>query len=211
MAKRQHKIFAYIDNYVIVAARDRANVAFHDLLHLLLELGLPINETKLTPPSRALTCLGINVNVHTNTLSIDAIKLLHIYMTFQNFANKNYTSKKHIQSLIGKLIYIHKCVSPARVFINRNFNLLRQNAHISKIKLTQEFFQDLAWFLAFLPKFNGITYINKDPIPFDHTLHVDASLTGLGGIWNNRVYPTPVIPLVHLHLKIVHLEMPIFW
>ena len=61
--------------------------------------------------------------------------------------------------------------------------------------------------MAFLPKFNGITYIKKDPIPFYHTLHVDASLPGLGGIWNNRVYATPVTPLVHFHLKIVHLEM----
>ena len=98
-------------------------------------------------------------------------------------------------------------MAPARVFINRMLNLLRENADSSKIKLTQEFFRDLAWFLAFLPKFNRITYIRKDPKPFDHTFHVDASLTGLGGIWSNRVYAIPVIPLVHFHLKIVHLEI----
>ena len=207
MAKRHHNIFAYIDDYVIVATRDTANAVFHDLLTLLLELGLPINETKLTPPSRTVTCLGISVNLDTNSLSIDNMKLQEIHLTSKNFVNKRYTSKKQLQSLIGKLIYIHKCVAPARVFINRMLNLLRESGKSSKIKLTQDFFQDLAWFLAFLPKFNGVTYIKKDPIPFDHTLHVDASLTGLGGIWNNRVYATPVIPLVHFHLKIVHLEM----
>ena len=197
MAKRQYKIFAYIDDYVIVVTKDTANLAFQDLWNLLLELGLPINETKLTPPSRALTCLGINVNVDTNSLSINGIKLQDIHMTCQKFVYKKHTSKKHLQSRIRKLIYIHKCVAPARVFINRMLNLLRQNAHLSKSKLTQKFFQDLAWFLAFLPKFNAITYIRKDPIPFDHTLHVDAFLMGLGGIWNNRVYATPVIPPIH--------------
>ena len=36
---------------------------------------------------------------------------------------------------------------------------------------------------------------------------MDASLTGLGGIWCDRVYATPIIPLIHWDLKIVHLEM----
>ena len=102
MAKCQHKIFACINDYVIVATRDRANLAFQDLLHLLLELGLSISKTKLTPPSRALTCLGINVNVDTYTLSIDTMKLQDTGMTCQKFVNKNYKSKKHLLSLLGK-------------------------------------------------------------------------------------------------------------
>ena len=36
MAKRQHIIFAYINDYIIVATRNTANVVFHYLLNLLL-------------------------------------------------------------------------------------------------------------------------------------------------------------------------------
>ena len=38
-----------------------------------------------------------------------------------------YLSKKKFQSLLGKLIYLHKCVIPARIFINRMLDLFRSN------------------------------------------------------------------------------------
>ena len=83
--------------------------------------------------------------------------------------------------------------------------LFRENSSTRKITLTLEFHKDLNWFLAFLPLFNGITYIKK-PENFD-SLQIDASLTGLGGIWNQEVYVTPIFDLYGLDLKIVHLEM----
>ena len=121
--------------------------------------------------------------------------------------SKKHTTKKALQSLLGKLVYVHKCVKPARLFINRMLTLLRKNGHRNKITLDRDFFKDLNWFLTFLPQFNGITCINKTVIPEDHTLHVDASLTGLGGVWSNRVYASPIIQLTYFDLKIVHLEM----
>ena len=86
-------------------------------------------------------------------------------------------------------------------------NLLRTNPHKNRIHLDQEFFHDLNWFLQFLPRFNGVTCISKEIIPEDHTLHVEASLTGLGGVWANRVYASPIIQLTQFDLQIVHLEM----
>ena len=108
IAKRQHKIFAYIDDYFIVSSPEKANLAFHERLHIFMEHGLPINETKLIPPSRVCTCLGISVNDDCNTLSINPNKLQEIYMACQKFDNKKYTSKKHLQPNFRKLIYIHK-------------------------------------------------------------------------------------------------------
>ena len=207
MSKHQHKVLAYIDDYIIISSPDTAKEAFDELFQLLQDLGLPINHKKVCSPRRAVTCLGIFVNLDENTLSIDESKLQAILSECQKFANKKHTTKKGLQSLLGKLIYVHKCVKPARIFINRMLNLLRTNPHKKRIHLDQEFFHDLNWFLKFLPGFNGITCIHKDIIPEDHTLHVDASLTGLGGVWANRVYASPIIQLTQFDLKIVHLEM----
>ena len=85
--------------------------------------------------------------------------------------------------------------------------LFRNASDKRRIHLNSDFHKDLAWFLAFLPHFNGITYINKPNLPYNHTLHIDASLTGLGGIWNNQVYATPIFDIYGMDLKIVHLEM----
>ena len=207
MAKRQHRVLAYIDDYIIISSPDTATKAFDELSQLLRDLGLPINQKKVSSPGRALTCLGIFVDLDRNTLSIDEAKLQSILSECQKFATKKHTTKKGFQSLLGKLIYVQKCVKPARIFINRMLNLLRTNSHRNRIHLDQEFFRDLNWFLKFLPGFNGVTCIGKETIPEDHTLHVDASLTGLGGVWANRVYASPIIQLTQFDLKIVHLEM----
>ena len=207
MAKRHHKVLAYIDDYIIIAPPETAKQAFEELHQLLNDLGLPINQKKVGAPCRALTCLGICVNLDNNTLSIDETKLQSILDECQKFVSKKHTTKKALQCLLGKLIYVHKCVKPERLFINRMLTLLRKNAHRNKITLDRDFCKDLNWFLTFLPQFNGITCINKTVIPEDHTLHVDASLTGLGGVWSNRVYASPIIQLTYFDLKIVHLEM----
>ena len=41
----------------------------------------------------------------------------------------------------------------------------------------------------------------------DHSLYLDASLTGMGAVWRNRLYATPCHNRVDLNLKIIHLEM----
>ena len=179
MANAGVKMFAYIDDYIIISSRASGNVHFRRLVSLLTELGLPSNPDKQTPPCHKLTCLGIQIDLDKNELSIYPEKLESIYNECVATSNKRQLSKGAFQSLLGKLLYIHKCVSPARVFINRMLALFRKNSDAKKITLTSDFHKDLAWFLAFLPRFNGITYINKSPIPQDHTLHIDAFLTGL--------------------------------
>ena len=85
--------------------------------------------------------------------------------------------------------------------------MFRDNAHKKRIRLTHEFFQDLSWFLEFLPSFNGITYLAKTEVLGENYVYLDASLTGMGAIWNNRVYSAPILSVPGFHLKIVHLEM----
>ena len=200
-------INAYIDDFIVVAPRSQAKEQYDQLSDLLDTLGLPMNPSKKTPPCEALTCLGIVVNIPEGTLSIAPAKLQSIHQTCCQVATKKSLSKKSYQSLIGKLIYIHKCVDPARTFINRILSLFRSNSHKSRIHLTQEFFRDIQWFLKFLPAFNGVTFFRKSPIPKSLSLHLDACLSGLGAIWNHRVYSTPIIPIPNFTLTIVHLEM----
>ena len=52
--------------------------------------------------------------------------------------------------------------------------------------------KDIDWFITFLPVFSGKTKNFKNEIRNSSTLHIDACLTGVGGIWNNRVYAAPV-------------------
>ena len=153
-------MFAYIDNYIIVSSKGSGDDHFRRLASLLTEPGLPSNPDKQTPPCRKFTCLGIQIDLEKNQLSIHPEKLESIYNECVATSNKRQLSKGAFQSLLGKLLYIHKCVSPARVFINRIRARFRKNSDAKKITLTSDFHKELAWFLVFLPRFNGITEIS---------------------------------------------------
>ena len=207
MAKLGCKVFAYIDDFIGVCTRSKGQHYFKTLYDLITELGLPINPDKVDPPTTELTCLGISISIGNSTLAIDQKKLDEIYQECCLTLELKYLSRQKFQSLLGKLLYIHKCVHPARIFVNRILDLFRANSGKKRIKLTPEFFLDIKWFQKFLPDFNGITFFDKPSLPEQDTLHLDASLTGLGGIWSNRVYSTPVIDIPGFDFKIVHLEM----
>ena len=109
-------------------------------------------------------------------------------MTNVKNISKKIHLKKQLQSLLGKLLYIHKCVNPAHTFVNQILATFRQNTHRNKIQISSEMKQDIYWLLKFLPQFNGTAILQKNPIQEPHTLHIDASLTGLGGMGQKGVY-----------------------
>ena len=194
----------YIDDLIFTGLPSKIHLAYEFLKNLLSELGLDISDKKLVPPSTSAVCLGILIDTADRTIAIPQKKLQEIVHMCTNWETKTYCSKNQLQSLLGSLLYITKCVKPARIFLNRILQLLRDNFENTKMLLSTEFFKDLSWFNAFLSQFNGITYYDQkfSRIP----VHLDASLTGLGGHFDSMVYSLP-IPLGFMGYTIVHLEI----
>ena len=166
-----------------------------------------MNQNKLSPPTRTLTCLGVTIDLDKNSIYIEKSKMEDIYNECILTRSKKCLTRHQFQSLLGKLIYLHKCVKPARIFVNRILSLFRENPRAKRINPTPEFFMDLDWFISFLPKFSGSSKIFKSDIREMNSLHVDACMTGIGGIWNGRVYAAPVPTYVDFQPNITHLEM----
>ena len=207
VAKAGIKLHCYIDDYIAVVPKTKAEDKFKHVCDLLTELGLPLNYDKLTPPTKRLTCLGIDINIDNNTMSISEDKLRSIHEECIRVSTKKCLSRRAFQSLLGKLLYIQKCVKPSHVFLNRILALYRANSHLHKIYLSSDFHKDIAWFLTFLPSFNGVSYLKKNAVDSVQSLYLDACLTGMGGVWRDRVYATPIHNMMGVDLKIVHLEM----
>ena len=199
-----HNLHNYIDDLIYTGLPSEIHASYAFLKHILAQLGLDISMKKLVPPSTIVTCLGIQIDTVKRTLSIPEGKLQEITNLCKNWVSKTYCSKKDLQSLLGSLLYITKCVAPARAFLNRMLLLLRQNTHVSKILLTQDFFHDLAWFNTFLQLYNVVTFY--DQVPSNIEVHLDACLTGLGGHFGNMIYTLP-IPLGFEQYDITQLEM----
>ena len=93
-------------------------------------------------------------------MRIQPDKLQEIYAECLKVKSKKSLSRKAFQSLLGRLLYIKKCVTASRTFINRILALFRSSPG-QRIHLTHEFYQDIDWFLKFLPIYNGISCIKK--------------------------------------------------
>ena len=204
MAQKSFSVTNYIDDIIGHSVISKSNDSFQTLRDLLLELGFEINKKKVVEPSTKVTCLGVDTDTEKFTVSIPPEKITEILTECHIWADRQECTKRHLQSLLGKLLYITTCVHLSRPFLNRMLDLLRSSDKLSKIYLTMDFKKDLNWFLEFIPKFNGKAFISHQPITEE--IELDASLQGLGARWGNQVYSIP-IPLGYENMSIVHLEM----
>ena len=204
MRNRGFDIINYIDDFLGFGTPTVAKNAFNTLHDLMSQLGLAISQKKLVPPTTKAICLGIQIDTVAGTVSIPQDKLQQVKNVVTEWKTKKVCSKKQLQSLLGLLLYIHKCVKPARCFLNRMLEVLRNAKNPQKIYLTPEFMRDIRWFSKFLPLYNGISMYGHKPV--NQVLELDACLTGLGGRWQNQVYHLS-IPLGYRSMSIVHLEM----
>ena len=172
----------YIDDILYVGTPSTIWDSYRDLLQLLQE----VSQSKLVPPSTQVICLGILVDSVNKTLSIPEDKLKDIIDMVHKWQDKKTCTKTQFQSLLGSLLYITKCVHPARYFLNRMLVILRNNANNRHFSLSPSFFKDLNWFHQFLKHFNGVTYFDNRKVQAE--IHLDASLAGLGACYNNMVY-----------------------
>ena len=171
------RLHPYIDDLIYVGPPSKIYQAYTVLLVIMAELGLDIGQK----PCTSSICLGINVDTITRTISIPQDTLLEIKELCQTWTVKKATKKRQLQSILGSLLYITKSVRPARFF----WNLMTALS-------------------TFLTQYNGVTfYANAKP---KYTVHLDASLSALGGTFADMVY-TLAIPHQYNNYSIVHLEI----
>ena len=75
MSTKNYWVMSYLDDVIGVDNPEKALGAYHSLLNLLEQLGLPVNMDKISAPVSKLICLGIEVDAKTGTLSIPQEKL----------------------------------------------------------------------------------------------------------------------------------------
>ena len=190
MTSKGHRITNYIDNLIGHCVPSQAHESFNTLVSLLAELGFQISDKKLITPTTHATCLGIEVDTVHFTLAVPQDKLAEIRRTCDLWVSKNTCSKRDLQSLLGQLLYITKCVRTSRAFLNRMLDLLRASDKQELIHLTVPFKQALNWFRSFLPTFNGTTFFCHKKFTFQ--VHLDACPNGLGAICGDEVYSIPL-------------------
>ena len=204
MKQKGYLVTNYIDDILGQATPSQAQKSFDTLYKLLGDLGLDISHKKLIYPTTKAVCLGVKIDTENFTISVPEEKLQDSQITCRQWKGRNHCNKRDLQSLLGKLLYITKCVRSSRPFLNRMLQVLRQADKHTKVVLTEEFHRDLCWFQKFLPLFNGVAFFSHNKI-HSH-IELDASLQGLGAVCDDEVCAM-ILPLGFRDYQIVQLEM----
>ena len=108
----------YVDDLIYCGLPSNIHLSFETLLELLIKLGLTINPKKLVALCTSRVSLGILINTETRTMSVPPDKLNSVIDMCNQWQNKKFCSKSQLQSLLGSILYLSKCVKTAHTFLN---------------------------------------------------------------------------------------------
>ena len=208
LSKSGCAVLSYLDDFMGISAPSTAFEHYRLCGSLLDALGLQESSHKACPPSTQMTCLGVLFDTVALTMSVTPNRLTQLQDEFlPMWLTKKSATKTELQSLIGKLSFVSKCVRSGRLFLTRILDTLRSlrcNHHC--IKLTAEF--HIRWWLCFSSVYNGVslfpTQLWSAP---DSVFSTDSCLTGCGGMSAEQYFHVVFLQDVLLRfLAIHHLE-----
>jgi hypothetical protein len=188
LSKCNIQVINYIDDFIAIVPAGRAFEMFEITKSILSDIALVTSDSKTVKPAYQCNCLGIVVDPLDFTLSIPQDKLRATISICKQLQKFKKLTKHQLQSILGLLMYLHKAIKPARLFVNRIIALLRIAPHNSLVHVAHVFRRDLEWFCRFAQVYNGITQFDKSIIFIDNEVYMDASLNGIGARFCNKVY-----------------------
>ena len=138
-------VLSYLDDFMGISA-PHTTANHHAFSGLLLEaLGLQELPHKACPPSTQVTCLGVLFDMINFTMSITPDRLRELQEDLlPRWLVKKSMTRTELQSLIGKLAFVCKCVRPGRLFLTcilDTLRSLRRNHH--RTRINAEFQKDI--------------------------------------------------------------------
>lgn len=190
---RDRFVIHYVDDFLFVVKLKDDAVAMRDqALALCKMLGIPMAEDKTEGPVHKLTFLGIELDTLEMCARLPSTKLQELQTTLREWGEKSHASARELQSLAGKLNFACAVVRPGRAFLQRIIDhaaRTEQNAPSPVIRwpLTAAVMEDVAWWAAFLPRWNGHSLLyEQEWIEADKLeLFTDACGHGFGARFGN--------------------------
>ena len=125
---------------------------------------------------------GVEVNSEHYTLSVTATRIQDLLTELLFWSLQEFYTLKQFKSLLGKLSFVAACVKPGRIFMSCLLNNQRTFPSTRRgLQVCVDMQADIEWWLAFLPLFNGTSFIKPQHWEFDDLqFTTDASMTAGG-------------------------------
>ena len=210
----------YVDDFGGCETTELRAVQSSEALHRLLrDLGLEESLKKEHKPSNLMPFLGVNFDTNRLEMSVPPEKLEEVREEVSLWERKSTATKRTLQQLLGKLMWVSKCVKFSRPFMGRLLGQLK-SMHLlptnKKALLSDACKLDVKWWARFLRRFNGVEMMfPDDPLLLsledlgDVGAHIncgDAQMMGGGSYYGDEYWSRPFPtwlqdPQIFIHLK----------
>ena len=176
-------ILNYADDFAgAEASLDIATTSYNVLGQLLSELGIIESIKKACPPDTTMVYLGVKFDTINMAMYVDDEKIAELKLVLSLWCRKTVAKKQELQSILGKLLWVSRCVRFSRIFVSRIIAEIRKLPRQSaKTTLSLEIKKDFIWWNKYMETFSGVELI--PPITVSQTILGDAYPQG-GGSWN---------------------------
>ena len=189
------------------ASEDRANLSFESLGNLFETLGLREAISKACSPSTRMSYLGVEFDSLSMTMSVPPDKIQELRNDLSIWLKKSKASKKALQSILGKLFWVSRCVRFSRGFMGRLLCHLRAIHHYpdhKNLPIPDDCREDLSWWSRYLRHFNGVELMYPEMVhdmQLDELIQLgatvvcgDAQPLGGGAYFNDEYWSSPFPP-----------------
>ena len=178
----------YSDDLAGCEAGAKAFESYLKMGSLLEELGLEEATDKAASPATEMEYLGVSFNSVTLKKSVPPHKLAELRDLLFTWLRKTSCTKRCLQSLTGKLLWVARCVSYSRCFLSRLLAGLRTMAEQHhKMTISSDMKLDILWWYTYIREFNGINFI-INPTFITGTYAGDACKVGGGGFHGSEYW-----------------------
>ena len=185
----------YLDDFMGAEHKDRVQKAFPEVMGLLRRIRVGISDSKTVEPTTCIEALGVWLDSESQIMTITGERLNEIMNILEQWRYKRTFYRRELQSLVGKLQFVSKCVRTGRVRLLKTMRGLEDK---KCYLLTDEAKLDIKWWYDFHPKFSGTVlmwmYDDKEP---DHIMATDACLEGVGGICGDEYFQSSFPARIH--------------
>ena len=203
----QFFLLNYVDDFVGAELKENIWATYQALTQLLEDLRVETSQDKVVPLTDRLEFLGITFDSNTMTMEISEQKMRDIKKELQTWFLKTSAKRREVESLVGKLQSLAKCVRAGRIFLSRLIQWIRTMDRRYEYSIPQEARKDIAWWARFIEEYNGVAlmWLVKEPGQ-DTIVQTDACLTGYGGICGQQYFRAQ-FPVKDQNRNIAVLEM----
>ena len=205
--KLEFFLLNYVDDFVGAEFKERIWEAYEALMALLKELRVDTSKEKVVPPTTWLEFLGVTFDSQTMTLEISAQKMNDIMAEINTWLLRGSAHRREVESLIGKLQFMAKCIKAGRIFLARLINWIRTMNRTDKYSIPRDARKDIAWWGRCAEQFNGtsLLWLHKE-LEVDTVVATDTCLVGYGGTHDGQ-YFRGRFPASLKNKNIAHLEI----